>query len=67
MANTATPTPKMAAAGITGAVAIVLVWLAGLFGLEVPPEVAAAVAAILAFGAGYFKRDATSPDNRTAL
>ena len=67
MASTATPTPKVAAAGISGAVALILVWAAGLFGLEVPPEVAAAFAVILAFVAGYLKTDVSSPGKHEAL
>ena len=67
MASNATPTPKVAAAGVSGAVAIILVWIAGLFGLEVPAEVAAAVAAILAFAGGYLTRDASSPGRHEAV
>lgn len=61
MASTATPTPKVAAAGITGAAALIIVWVAGLFGLEVPAEVAAAFTVILAFVGGYLKADRSSP------
>jgi len=67
MASTATPTPKVAAAGISGAVALIIVWVAGLFGLDVPPEVAAAFTVILAFVAAYFKTDASSPGKHEAL
>lgn len=49
------PQPKIAAAGIGGAVAVVAVWLMTLFGLDVPPEVAVALGAVLSFGAGYLK------------
>jgi hypothetical protein len=51
------PTPKMQAAGATGAAVIVLVWVAGLFGLEVPGYVATAVGVLLTWAAGYFKSD----------
>lgn len=47
------PTPKVAAAGIAGSVTILVVYVAGLFGLDVPPEVASAFTAILSFAAGY--------------
>ena len=47
--------PKVAASSITGAASIVLVYLAGLFGLEVPAEVASAFTVLLAGLAGYFK------------
>lgn len=49
------PTPKVAATSASGAFAIVVVWLAGLAGLEVPPEVASAFTALLAFAGGYLK------------
>lgn len=49
------PTPKVAAAGTAGAATIVLVYIVGLLGLDVPPEVASAVTALLSFGAGYLK------------
>ena len=50
-----TPTSKVAAAGIAGAASIVLVWLLGLTGVEVPPEVAAAFTALLSFATGWIK------------
>lgn len=49
------PTPKVAAGGIFGAAAIVIVWIAGQFGVEVPPEVAAAFTVLLGSGAAYIK------------
>ena len=45
--------PKTASAGLSGSLTVVLVWLAGLAGLDVPEEVAAAFASILAFGGAY--------------
>ncbi len=54
---TAAPTNKVAAAGVAGALTIVLVYFAGLAGLEVPPEVASAVTALLAFSAGYLVKN----------
>jgi hypothetical protein len=50
------PIPKVVAAGAAGALTVVLVWVVGMFGLEVPEEVAAAVTALLATGAAYLKR-----------
>ena len=50
------PTPKVIAATAAGAATVLLVWIAGLFGLEVPPEVAAAATVLLTAGAGYLKR-----------
>jgi hypothetical protein len=51
------PTNKVAAAGIGGSVAVVLVWLAGMFGIEVPPEVAAAVTTLISFFSGYLVKE----------
>ena len=50
------PQPKVVAGGAAGAVTVVLVWAAGLAGLEVPPEVASAVTVLISFGAGYLKK-----------
>lgn len=47
--------PKVAAAGIGGAVATILIWGGEMAGLEVTPEVAAALATVIAFAAGYLK------------
>jgi hypothetical protein len=47
--------PKVQAAGAAGAVSIILVWIAEIAGLAVPPEVASAITALLAFGAGYIR------------
>jgi len=51
------PTAKMQAVGVAGAGAVVLVWVAGLLGIDMPPEVAAAIAVLLNFAAGYFKTE----------
>jgi len=53
------PTPKIAAAGIGGAVATLAVWISAQFGVDMPPEVGAAVATVLSFAAGYLKSDNT--------
>lgn len=54
-----TPTPKVAAAGIAGAVSIILVWLLNtVAAVGVPPEVASAFTTVLAFAAGYIKSPA---------
>jgi hypothetical protein len=42
---------KPAAAGVAAPLAVVLVWVAGQFDIEVPPDVAAAIAATLIAGA----------------
>lgn len=45
--------PKVQAAGAAGAASIVIVWLIGLAGADVPPEVASAFTTLLAAGAGW--------------
>lgn len=50
-----TPQPKVVAGGAAGAAAILIVYVASLFGLEVPGEVGAALAALLSFAAAYLK------------
>lgn len=52
------PRPKVAAAGIGGAASILLVWVAGLLGLEVPAEVAAAFSTVVSFAAGWLQPEA---------
>jgi hypothetical protein len=47
------PVPKVVAAGATGAVITILVWLAGYANVDVPPEVASALTVIFSFVAGY--------------
>jgi putative flippase GtrA len=48
------PQPKVAAGGIGGAAALVIIWVAGLLGLDVPAEVAAAIVGLVSFGVAYF-------------
>lgn len=47
---------KVGAGAIGGAVAVVLVWIAGLAGLEPPAEVSVAFGTILSFVFGYFAK-----------
>lgn len=47
--------PKTTAAGIAGAVTLVIVFVLGQLGVEVPADVAAAVTTIIAFAAAYLK------------
>ena len=54
---TSTPTQKVAAGGIGGALSIVLIYVVGLLGLDMPPEVASAVTAIVSFLAGYIVKE----------
>lgn len=52
------PTRKWIAATGTGGVALLLVWAAGLLGVDMPPEVAAALVLTAAQAAAYVKRNA---------
>lgn len=47
--------PKTTAAGIAGAVTLVIVFVLGRLGVEIPADVAAAVTTIIAFVAAYLK------------
>jgi hypothetical protein len=61
MARRAAPTPKVAATGVGGAAAVLVVWVAGKLGFTIGPEPAAAIALLLSAAAGYLKRDRSSP------
>lgn len=51
-----TPQPKVAAAGIAGAITVLVVFGLKQFAhIEVPAEVAAALTAVISFAAGYIK------------
>lgn len=65
MANLA-PTSKVTAAGTSGAAAVVLVWLAGTIGLDMPAEVAAGFAVLLATAAGYIKTERAGKGRHSA-
>jgi hypothetical protein len=47
--------PKVAAGALAGAAVTVAVSVAGAFGVNVPPDVAAALVTLLSFAAGYLK------------
>lgn len=51
------PTSKVAAAGIAGALTIILVYALGQFSIDVPAGVASAITTIIAFAAGYIKQE----------
>lgn len=54
----ASPTPKIAAAGIGGTVTTILLYGLKVFlKVDVPAEVGAALATVIAFAVGYFTRD----------
>ena len=55
---TAAPTNKVAAAGIAGVITVLVVYLLGaIFNIQLPDEVSAALTALVAFIAGYLKRN----------
>jgi hypothetical protein len=56
MSESTKPVPKVAAAGSGGVAATLLITLAQALGVELPPEVAAGIVAVVAFAAGYLKR-----------
>ena len=55
--NTAKPTAKVAATGVAGAAAVVVVFVAAQFGVEVPETVAGAFVLVASWLAGYIKRE----------
>lgn len=56
--STAQPTAKVAAAGIGGAITIVLVYMIhAMFNVDLPAEVAAALTAIVSFASGYITKE----------
>jgi hypothetical protein len=48
-----TPTTKVTAGALAGALSIILVWLIGFAGVTVPPAVASAFTVILTFGVSW--------------
>lgn len=60
------PTEKVQAGGYAGAATIVLIWLAGVLGLDVPAEIAGALVLLISGagawikteGAGWFRQPA---------
>jgi hypothetical protein len=52
-----TPTRKIGAAGISGALVFIAVWVASRFGVDVPADVATAAAVLITAGVGYFIPD----------
>lgn len=48
------PVRKITVAGVAGAVTVLIVFVLGMFGVPVPPEVAASMTTLIMFGAGYF-------------
>jgi hypothetical protein len=48
---------KVAAGGVSGAATLLVVYTTGLFGVEVPPEVAAAAVLLVSTTVAYFRAD----------
>jgi putative flippase GtrA len=47
------PTTKVAAGGVAGALAVLVVWILGLLHVTVPPEVASALTVVTSFITSY--------------
>lgn len=52
-----TPSRKVGAGALAGATTIILVFILGSAGVDLPAEVASAVTTILTFATSYFVRD----------
>lgn len=48
---------KVAAGGVSGALTLLVVYIAGLFGVEVPAEAAAAAVLVVSTVVAYFRAD----------
>lgn len=57
MSGSRAPAAKVAAGGAAGAASVLVVFIAGQLGLDVPPEAAAALTTLFAFAAGYLRKD----------
>lgn len=55
--RTAAPTRKVTASTTAGGLAGVLIWIGGIVGLDIPPEVAAWLAVALGNVVAYFVKD----------
>lgn len=61
-----TPVRKVAVGGAAGAVTIIIVWVAGLLGLDVPAEVASAFTVLITFAVAYFTPAKDDPGEHSA-
>lgn len=52
------PVPKIQAAGVSGAIAVLAVFIAGQLDVEMSAEVGAAIATVVAYAGGYVKASA---------
>lgn len=53
----ATPTNKVVAGSAAGAATVLIVFIAGQLGLEVPPEAASALTVLLGSAAAYLRKE----------
>lgn len=51
------PVPKVAATGYSAVAGTILVIIANALGLDLPPEAAAGIVALIAFVGGFIKKD----------
>lgn len=51
------PTNKVTAVGISGALTVLLVYVLGLYGVNLPPEVASALTILVSFAGGYLIKE----------
>jgi hypothetical protein len=56
------PEKKVTAAALAGAIATILVWILHVAGVDIPPEVSAALTTVLAAVAGYLAPHTHRPD-----
>ena len=54
---TSQPTRKVAAGGLGGSLTLVVVWLIGVVGVDLPPEVASAVTVLVTYAVSWFVKD----------
>ena len=48
---------KAVAGGLAGALTVVLVWIAGMFNVDVPPEASSAITTLIAGAAVWLKKE----------
>jgi hypothetical protein len=55
-----TPTPKVLAGGIAGAITVIIIYICTLTGVPMTAEVASALTLLIMSAASYFKKDTTN-------
>lgn len=56
--NSKTPTRKVGAGAVAGALSVLLIWAAQQAGVTVPAEISSAFTTLVSFVTGYFIKDA---------